>query len=619
MKKRIFLFIVVSLLFVGSLFSTFVVSYNLLHQPFTSFDNESRIMNNPALIRRQQEDSMRLNYEIEKNKLKLDEVRIKTNLYYEIINDENQQIVAFNPNYKGPLEHHHIIGLSRFNQNKGMEGPLTGPLKDSGLPAGYTINYGWDSQSSAYLNIVEIYDYFESMCALRWGTLGWILVAVAWIAFMVVHYRDSKTSIFTKIPTELILFIGIAGWLQLSRLLTYGDFINIVNYASSLNALFLAMGGLGLFLYILAVFFSSLIMILLAKLKTKTLFKESFLGKITSGLISVFVNKDEKSQSLLFLALVGLVILHGLIFVLGTYNTLTLTLLFGFDIYLLYKLFDINKQRIAINQHLNLVRQGAIDVPLSSADFNPIFTQSINDINNLQEGLETALERAIKEERMNIDLITNVSHDLKTPITTILNYTDFLINDVNPEQHQQYLQTIKEKAIRLNELAGSVVEASKASSGKLEVEMTILNVLELLNQVLVDFQSSFMEKQLVLLVDEPSIDYLALADSQKLYRVFENLFKNLERYTMEGSRIYIEGNQDGNQLTIEFKNISKYQLGDEDLTARFVIGDNARQQEGSGLGLAISKDLMRLMEGNLEVKVDGDLFKVILSLKRPTI
>lgn len=163
------------------------------------------------------------------------------------------------------------------------------------------------------------------------------------------------------------------------------------------------------------------------------------------------------------------------------------------------------------------------------------------------------------------------------------------------------------------------MEASKASSGKLEVEMTILNVLELLNQVLVDFQSSFMEKQLVLLVDEPNIDYLALADSQKLYRVFENLFKNLERYTMEGSRIYIEGNQDGNQLTIEFKNISKYQLGDEDLTARFVIGDNARQQEGSGLGLAISKDLMRLMEGNLEVKVDGDLFKVILSLKRPTI
>ena len=237
-------------------------------------------------------------------------------------------------------------------------------------------------------------------------------------------------------------------------------------------------------------------------------------------------------------------------------------------------------------------------------------------INNIGNGLDAAVENSLKKERMQTELITNVSHDLKTPLTSIINYVDLMKRE-NPTDPkiQEYLRILDEKSQRLKVLTEDVVEASKASTGNIKLEMNDIDFVEMVQQVIGEFEEKFKEKNLTMMVhftDEPSIIY---ADGQRMWRVLENVFGNVVKYAMEGTRVYAEISNRNKKVTFSLKNISAQPLNisADELTERFIRGDVARNTEGSGLGLSIAKSLTELQGGEFKLYLDGDLFKVMIT------
>lgn len=237
-------------------------------------------------------------------------------------------------------------------------------------------------------------------------------------------------------------------------------------------------------------------------------------------------------------------------------------------------------------------------------------------INNIGSGLDAAVENSLKKERMQTELITNVSHDLKTPLTSIINYVDLMKRE-NPTDPkiQEYLRILDEKSQRLKVLTEDVVEASKASTGNIKLEMNDIDFVEMVQQVIGEFEEKFQEKNLTMMVhftDEPSIIY---ADGQRMWRVLENVFGNVVKYAMEGTRVYAEISNRNKKVTFSLKNISAQPLNisADELTERFIRGDVARNTEGSGLGLSIAKSLTELQGGEFKLYLDGDLFKVMIT------
>lgn len=237
-------------------------------------------------------------------------------------------------------------------------------------------------------------------------------------------------------------------------------------------------------------------------------------------------------------------------------------------------------------------------------------------INNIGGGLDAAVENSLKKERMQTELITNVSHDLKTPLTSIINYVDLMKRE-NPTDPkiQEYLRILDEKSQRLKVLTEDVVEASKASTGNIKLEMNDIDFVEMVQQVIGEFEEKFQEKKLTMMVhftDEPSIIY---ADGQRMWRVLENVFGNVVKYAMEGTRVYAEISNRNKKVTFSLKNISAQPLNisADELTERFIRGDVARNTEGSGLGLSIAKSLTELQGGEFKLYLDGDLFKVMIT------
>ena len=237
-------------------------------------------------------------------------------------------------------------------------------------------------------------------------------------------------------------------------------------------------------------------------------------------------------------------------------------------------------------------------------------------INNIGSGLDAAVENSLKKERMQTELITNVSHDLKTPLTSIINYVDLMKRE-NPTDPkiQEYLRILDEKSQRLKVLTEDVVEASKASTGNIKLEMNDIDFVEMVQQVIGEFEEKFQEKNLTMMVhftDEPSIIY---ADGQRMWRVLENVFGNVVKYAMGGTRVYAEISNRNKKVTFSLKNISAQPLNisADELTERFIRGDVARNTEGSGLGLSIAKSLTELQGGEFKLYLDGDLFKVMIT------
>lgn len=245
--------------------------------------------------------------------------------------------------------------------------------------------------------------------------------------------------------------------------------------------------------------------------------------------------------------------------------------------------------------------------------------QMAEAVEQLGEGLKTALQEQMKSERMKAALITNVSHDLKTPLTSIINYVDLMKRErIESPRVQEYLQVLDQKSQRLKQLTEDLVEASRASSGNVVLDMQKIDLKELLMQTSGEFTERFAVRGLTLMEDYPDHPLYVEADGRHLWRIIENLYRNVEKYAMPYTRVYIDLTEEEERVVLSMKNISEQALNisAEELTERFTRGDESRSTEGSGLGLSIARDLTELQHGTFAIYLDGDLFKVTMTFPR---
>ncbi len=261
---------------------------------------------------------------------------------------------------------------------------------------------------------------------------------------------------------------------------------------------------------------------------------------------------------------------------------------------------------------------GDLKYPLEPSELPEVFHEFGVDLNAIQSGLASAVNDAMRGERMKTELITNVTHDLKNPLTSIINYVDLLKKEeMLSDDAKKYVQVLDEKAKRLKDLIQHVVEASKASSGNIEVHWETIDVAQLIQQVLGEYDEAIQKRSLDVVMEMEQAPMTTESDSKMLYRIIENLVTNIAKYSMEGSRVYIMLRCREEYIHIEMKNMSQEPLNIEPelLMERFVRGDVSRNTEGSGLGLSIAKSLAELLNLKLDVYIDGDLFKVTLTSK----
>ncbi len=261
------------------------------------------------------------------------------------------------------------------------------------------------------------------------------------------------------------------------------------------------------------------------------------------------------------------------------------------------------------------IAEGDVEYKIDTAYMTPEFKSFCESLNNISVGMQSAVNEKIKSERMRTELITNVSHDIKTPLTSIINYVD-LIKKEKPENEKikEYIGVLDRQSVRLKKLIEDLVEASKASTGNLTVNLAECEAGVLLSQTVGEFDERLRDAGLTPVLNMPEEPIKIMADGRRLWRVFENLMSNICKYSLSGTRAYMELYQSDGKAFIVFKNISKCELNvsSDELTERFVRGDTSRNTEGSGLGLSIAKSLTELQKGEMRIETDGDLFKATL-------
>lgn len=244
-----------------------------------------------------------------------------------------------------------------------------------------------------------------------------------------------------------------------------------------------------------------------------------------------------------------------------------------------------------------------------------VFKRHGNHLNSISEGATLAVEQRMKSERLKTELITNVSHDIKTPLTSIINYVDLLKKTELPETAREYVDVLDRQSARLSKLTTDLLEASKASTGNVQTNLVETDLVELVNQAVAEYQTKLEQAQLTVVVNAPNAPLIAMLDGTLTWRVLNNLLSNATKYSQTNTRIYIDIAKKNQFAVISVKNISKDSLNinADDLMERFVRGDSSRSTEGSGLGLNIAKSLVEVQKGSLALSIDGDLFKATIA------
>lgn len=256
-----------------------------------------------------------------------------------------------------------------------------------------------------------------------------------------------------------------------------------------------------------------------------------------------------------------------------------------------------------------------LDHKISTDGMHADLKKHAEDLNHISDGMLKAVEEKMKSERFKTELITNVSHDIKTPLTSIINYVDLLKGEkLENEKAAEYIDVLDRQSQRLKKLTEDLVEASKAATGAVALDMHQCKVSILMMQVCGEYDEKLKEKKLEVVSQFKDEDSEIMADGRSMWRIFDNVMSNICKYSQPNTRVYQLIEKKDGKLTITYKNTSEYQLNisEEELMERFVRGDSSRHTEGSGLGLSIAKNLTALQGGNLRINIDGDLFKVIM-------
>ena len=252
----------------------------------------------------------------------------------------------------------------------------------------------------------------------------------------------------------------------------------------------------------------------------------------------------------------------------------------------------------------------------TSAGTHTAFYDTLTRLSNIGEGFEKNLNEKIRSERMKTELITNVSHDLKTPLTSIISYVDLLErrNDLPPEA-VDYVKIISKKAVRLKNMVYDVFELAKTASGELVIAKASLSLNKLIVQTLTDMEDTVKKSGLDIKLKIPEKDVLIISDGSRIYRVMQNIIENALKYSLKGTRIYITESTENNTVKLTIKNTASYEMDfkEEEILERFVRGDKSRNTDGNGLGLSIAKEFTAACGGTFNIKIDGDQFNVIIS------
>lgn len=294
-----------------------------------------------------------------------------------------------------------------------------------------------------------------------------------------------------------------------------------------------------------------------------------------------------------------------------------LTVVFA-DVAVGIRKYRTSMDRRAVFNGIRKLSDGELDYKVDKDKFLAINSELAEQVNNIGEGIRNAVSISMKDEKMKSDLITNVSHDLKTPLTSIINYVDLLKGEkIIEEPAAGYIRTLDEKSRRLKLLLEDLIEASKLSSGNIEVNFTEIGISELLHQVVGEYSDKLDELKLTVIFDGDT-NRKIMADGRLMWRIMDNLFGNIIKYSLPGTRVYISFTENDSKVCISVKNVSAVQntVQGAELTEKFIRGDSSRSTEGSGLGLFIAKSLTEVQKGEFNVIADGDLFKANLTFEK---
>ncbi|MDO5010752.1 MAG: sensor histidine kinase [Intestinibacter bartlettii] len=473
----------------------------------------------------------------------------------------------------------------------------------------HVFEYGY----STYQQIVNKYEK-----SLEWGIPAGILSVIFFVIYMIMNFKLPKTkrefwNYYNKIPLEVIVTV-------LSI-----DIALIVAIAEEPNPFVNQFCIIPIFILL---FYFILIVKQISNFERKRdFFKTSWAVRIIIWIFKKMKVAMQENRNLIkqnkdfdlikkIITVAVLCVLAEFIFIImsgGWIDFLALIVIFGiqlgFLIYFVKKLGYLND----IMKGVHKIKEGELNYKIEEK--NDIYFSSLaNDINNISEGLENSIEQRIKSERMKSELITNVSHDLKTPLTSIINYIELIKKeeDLSPAYLKDYVKVLDNKSKRLKVLIEDLFEASKASTGNIELDLVKLDLKQLLQQSIGELEDKLEEANLSLRVNLTEEDTYVLADGRRLYRVFENLLCNISKYSLENTRVYIDVIKEDGKIITTMKNISSYELNfdPDEIMERFKRADESRNTEGSGLGLAIARDLVSLQGGNMSIEIDGDLFKV---------
>lgn len=500
---------------------------------------------------------------------------------------------------------------------------ITAKAEEYQIYSSYVEDFYEYSEVAIMNNILDKISIFREYCYFIIPVSTILIILILMYLIISIGYKKGENGIglndFDKIPLEIIIFFAI--------IIECIPFILLDGITRDYNAIISLMITGGLVIYVLC---AIILNTTVKRLKSKTFLKSTITGKILKWIsicakalyhkLKIAWDTLTYSSDLKVKVIVEFIIISALaifIFLVFYRSGIVIFLEFILVAVTLYKIMKFIKNCSQIEKKLKEMYEEDNSNKLYEEDFGNEFKNSVRYLNNISNGFENAIQERMKSERMKVELITNVSHDIKTPLTSIINYVDLLKKEkIENEQAKEYIEILDSKSQRLKKLTEDLVEASKVSTGNISLKLEKINVVELIKQATGEFEDKFKKRGLesIINVDENEINIMA--DSRYMYRVIENLFSNVSKYALENSRVYIDikENSSTNNVIIEVKNISKDKLNisAEELMQRFVRGDKSRTTEGSGLGISIAQNLTELQKGKFELKLDGDLFKVKL-------
>lgn len=484
-----------------------------------------------------------------------------------------------------------------------------------------TLIIGIDTELSAEDDIYEASREYEQLHPwIKVCTFSGLVSLMGWIISLVyltlaTGRRTGEEKIhlnpIDKIKTEILVAAFIFMMVELVILITK---VNSEEWA--VYGIIVASGTVslvidGLFL----IFYLSMV----RRMKAEMLWETSVACWLERGIRKVFARQKTTVRVLLLFAghmAVCFVLAVGAFY----YQSMTaLVVLLLFSAGECYMILRKAVEQYQIRLGVEKIRDGALSGKIDIEQLHGEEKSLAEAINNIGEGLLHAVDDSTKNERMKADLITNVSHDIKTPLTSIINYVNLMkLEKIDNERVQGYIKILDEKSQRLKQLTADLVEASKISSGNVKLDMQVIDLVELVYQTSGEFNEKFEQKELTIVTKLPKTAVLIRADGRQLYRVIENLYNNVAKYALEKTRVYVDIAYVEEKVVFSIKNVSEHSLAREnsnagDLTERFIRGDSSRTTEGSGLGLSIAKSLTVLMGGVFDIKVDGDLFKASIT------